>query len=143
MSADSPNDSLPAPPTQNIEIQVPLAPPCVGGQHDSCPHKVSYVGEDGVGRTFVCQCRCHDRAPMVSGNAAQEYLYLISWEYEETQVDEATKEPVSVWLRRRVLTNDKGIAGDWLDGITQLIATNAIRQLVVKKAKIGIWETVE
>ncbi len=136
-------EESPALPTQNIEEHIPLAPPCLAGQHETCPHKVSYLGDDGVGRTVVCDCRCHDRAPAVAGESVQEYLYLISWEYEEKQVDAETKEPVSAWLRRRVLTNSKDIAGDWLDGVAQLIATNAVRRLVVRKTKIGPWETVD
>lgn len=135
--------------TQMVEESA-LSPLCFTNQHATCKHRLSYIPDDGVARTLVCSCRCHERDPAIARRDAtagdrpiHESVYLVSWEYEEVQTPDGTDKPLSAWLRRRVLTNSKDIAGDWLEGIATLVETNKVRNLVVKKAVIGTWEEVK
>lgn len=118
-----------------------MSPQCLAGQHEDCKHRLSYIPDDGVARTMVCPCRCHERAP-VAGQAAEEFLYSIAWEYEFIQPATEGTEELKAWLRRKVLTNSKDIADDWLSAIEVLLQTNGVRSLVVRKAAIGKWEVL-
>lgn len=122
-----------------------LSPLCFTNQHEICKHRLSFISpNDGVARTLVCSCRCHEQRPAREGERpAHETVYIVSWEYEEVQTPEGSDKPVSAWLRRRILTNSRDIAGDWLEGIATLMETNKVRDLVVRKAAIGTWEDVE
>lgn len=139
--SDTPTTQKPE--TQTIEEHA-LSPQCLAGQHETCLQKISYMGDDGVARTMVCSCRCHDRKPTTAAGATPEpeVMYRISWEYEAKQTNEAGEE-VTAWMKRRVLTDSRGIAEDWLDGIATLITTHKVRNLRVLKATIGLWEEVK
>jgi hypothetical protein len=127
---------------QHVEERV-LSPLCWQGQHDDCKVSLSFVGEDGVGRSMICPCRCHDHAPTVTSGANPAVLYLISWEYEVRQKSpEEGKPDLTAWIRRKVLATTKDLAGDWLDSISELTKTNQVRNLVTLKAPLGTWEKV-
>ncbi len=130
-----------SPATQTIEESA-LSPQCHTGQHEACKHRVSYIPEDGNARTLVCPCRCHDRAPVFSGDP--QHAYLISWEYlhVDAGVQIVGEDPPEAWLSRRVLTNSKDIAGEWLDGCAALMETHKVRNLSLLKAVLGDWEKV-
>lgn len=114
-----------------------LSPQCFDGQHPDCKHTVSWMGEDGVGRTMVCPCRCHERAPKAKSAADEpEFLYSISWEYE-VKNDEG-----SAWLKRKVITTSKEMAGDWIDAVAELTKTNSVRMVSASKAPLGDWVVV-
>lgn len=131
----------PPPPTQTIEESA-LSPQCHTGQHEACKHRMSYIPEDGNARTLVCPCRCHDRAPVASTDP--QHAYLIDWEYlhvaEDVQI--VGEAPPQAWIRRRVFTNSKDIAGEWLDAVANLIEVGKVRNLSVLKAPLGEWEKV-
>ena len=129
-------------PVQMIEESA-LSPLRFTNQHATCKHRLSYIPDDGVARTLVCSCRCHEERPLrESERPTHESVYILSWEYEEVQVPDGVEKPLSAWLRRRIITNSRDIAGDWLEGIATLVETNKVRNLVVKKAAIGTWEEV-
>ncbi len=127
---------------QNLEERV-LSPQCFGGQHEGCKHQISFVGEDGVGRTMVCPCRCHDRAPESKSavDDAPDMLYVISWEYEVSQ-EQADGKKLTAWIKRKVLTISKEIAGDWIDGVAELAKTNRVRNLDALRAPFGKLEKI-
>lgn len=114
-----------------------LSPQCLAGQHETCKHTVSWMGDDGIGRTIVCPCRCHDRAPKAKSSADEpEFLYSLGWEYE-VKSDEG-----SAWIKRKVITTSKDMAGDWIDAVAEQTKANAVRHLSVLKAPLGKWEEV-
>lgn len=128
--------------TQHITEQA-MSPQCFGGQHEECKKTLSYILEDGIGRTMICPCRCHDRAPKSSTSEQAAHAYLISWEYEITQPAVGEETAARAWIKRSVLTTSKEMAGDWLDAITELMSTNQVRNLAVLKAELGKWEKVK
>lgn len=151
---------------QHIEERL-MSPQCYEGQHETCKRSLSFIGEDGISRSMVCPCRCHDRAPVAGSSEHPEILYMISWEYEVTQEQPPemictthasgtcdgtgpacapAKRPrpaLRAWISRKVITTSKELAGDWLDSIVELGASHGLRNVLVMKAKVGNWEKVE
>ena len=127
---------------QNITEQA-MSPQCFAGQHEICKRTLSYLGDDNVGRTMECPCRCHNRAPVAAEAGKPEQLYRLSWEYEASQaIDNPDDRPLSAWLKRRILTTSKEIAGDWIEAVAELTKTNKVRNLIVLRAEIGKWEKI-
>lgn len=127
---------------QNVTEQA-MSPQCFSGQHEACKHTLSYLGEDNVGRTMECPCRCHDRPQVAAEAGKPEQLYQLSWEYEVIQpAPEGEEKPLVAWLKRRILTTSKEIAGDWIEAVAQLTKTNKVRNLVVLRSEIGKWEKI-
>lgn len=119
-----------------------LSPQCLMGQHPDCKGRLSYMPDDGNGRTMNCPCTCHERAPKRIPASAEGTLYVITWEYEHKQPAEGENPEMSAWLKRSVITMDRELAEEWMDAIATLTETNAVRSLVVRRAKISEWETV-
>ena len=153
--------------TQHIEDRL-MSPTCYSGQHEACKRTLSFIGEDGVSRSQICACRCHDRAPVAKTAENPTVLYLLSWEYEvrQPQPDQTICEThaevgscdgkgprcvlktlprpdLTAWIQRRVLAVSREVAGDWLDSVAELVKTNRVRHLVVMKAPIGDWIKID
>ena len=146
--------------TQHIEDAL-MSPQCYTGQHEVCKRSVSWIAEDGNARTQRCPCRCHDRAPETKKDP--DRLYLLSWEYELSQPAEipcpscTSGKPgcprcdgkglvdgtATAWIHRQVMALSPEVAGDWLDAVAELVKTNRVRNLLVRKAPVGVWETVK
>lgn len=124
--------------TQSV-IERALSPLCATGQHSACKKTLSYMPEDGVARTIVCPCRCHDRAPATGD---PKVLYWIRWEYEQVEKQPDGKPDIKAWIAREVITLSKGVAEDWLQAIEDLMQTNLVRELSVQKCDLGEWKAV-